>query len=183
GATNMPPLPVNSAVSRASAALAASTWSYAAPACSASAIAARVPCISVSRLKTGQRLERRSAAACSTARCTSSSRLPIHATAIHNATFWCRPDPRRIGKSREPRLRQISERLQLASRSPQRSIVLDVSEALVGRRRPFERASLLGRLPLDDVLDLSRQLEILVGDALRGVVHQPHFDPGVGCGD
>ena len=53
-----------------------------APTRSASAIAARVPCTSVSKLKTGHRLDCKSVAACSAARSTSVSRLPIHATAI-----------------------------------------------------------------------------------------------------
>ena len=36
---------------------------------------------------------------------------------------------------------------------------------------------------MHDLLDLLRQLEVLVGDALGGVILQSHLDPGVGRGD
>src|SRR5436190_251225 len=53
-----------------------------------------------------------------------------------------------------------------------RLVVLDVGEALVVVGRPFERAALAGS-PVDDLLDLAGELEILVGDPLGGMVHQP----------
>src|SRR6185312_8672142 len=62
-------------------------------------------------------------------------------------------------------------------------VVFDIGEALVLRGRAFQRAAGLAGLPVHDVLDLPRQFEILVGDALGGVILQPHLDPGIGCGD
>src|SRR5262245_60503777 len=63
------------------------------------------------------------------------------------------------------------------------SVVLDVGEALIGLRRAFESAALLTRLPLNDVFDLFGQCEVLVGHTFCRMVHQPHFDPGIGGRD
>src|SRR5215470_13548731 len=57
------------------------------------------------------------------------------------------------------------------------AVVLDVSKTLVAGWRPFERASRLCGLPMDNLLDLFRQFEILVGYALGCVILQAHFDP------
>src|SRR4051812_22908019 len=81
---------------------------------------------------------------------------PIHACSI---AFPPRPPPPLSGRS---------------------GVVLDVGEALVGRRRAFERAAALGRLPVNRVLDFSGEFEILVGDPLRGMVLQAHLDPRIG---
>ena len=61
------------------------------------------------------------------------------------------------------------------------SIVLHVGEALVPLRRAFERPARL-RPPLDHLLDLARQRQILAGDALGRMRLQAHLDPGVGGG-
>src|SRR5262249_364010 len=69
-------------------------------------------------------------------------------------------------------------------RPTQRSLlVLNVSEAMIRLRRAFERSSFLGRLPVDDVLDFLRQLEVLVGNPLGRVVLQTHLHPCIRCGD
>src|SRR5262249_6457852 len=74
--------------------------------------------------------------------------------------------------------------LPLITRPARRSfVVLNVSEALVRLRRAFERSSFLGRLPVDDVLDLLRQLEVLVGDPPGRMVLQTHLHPCIRCGD
>src|SRR5918994_5322517 len=62
-------------------------------------------------------------------------------------------------------------------------VVFDIGESLVRLGRAFQRAAFARRLPLDDVLDLFRQFEILVGDAFGRVVHQANLDPGIGSGD
>jgi hypothetical protein len=49
-------------------------------------------------------------------------------------------------------------------------IIFDVGEPLVTGRRPFERAALFAGTPGDEVLDLARQFEVLVGDSLGAVV-------------
>ena len=54
-----------------------------------------------------------------------------------------------------------------ASRHP--PIILDVGEALVALRRALQRAAGAAGLPLHDLLDLAREFEILVGDALGRV--------------
>src|SRR5688572_22934198 len=50
------------------------------------------------------------------------------------------------------------------------AVIFDISEALVAGGSAFQRAALLARLPLDDLLDLAGELKILVGDALRRMV-------------
>src|SRR6202161_2657037 len=62
-------------------------------------------------------------------------------------------------------------------------VVPDIGESLISRRRPFERAALLAGTPRDEVLDLARKFEVLVGDPLGAMVLQLHLDPGVGRGD
>src|SRR5271163_706116 len=62
-------------------------------------------------------------------------------------------------------------------------VVLDIGEPLIAARRPFERAALLAGPPRDEVLDLARQFEVLVGDPLGAMVLQFHLDPCVGRGD
>src|SRR5215475_14324075 len=62
-------------------------------------------------------------------------------------------------------------------------VILNISKALVRLRRAFERSSFLGRLPVDDVLDLLRQLEVLVGDPSGRMVLQTHLHPCIRCGD
>src|SRR5262249_50927255 len=65
-----------------------------------------------------------------------------------------------------------------------RSIVIfDISKALIRVRRTFEGPALVTRLPVDDILHLLRQFEVLVGNSLGGVIFQPHLDPGIGRGD
>ena len=59
------------------------------------------------------------------------------------------------------------------------SVVFDIGEALIRRRRTFQRSTLLCGLPLDDILDLLRQFEVLVRDAFCSVIHQPYFDPRI----
>ncbi len=49
------------------------------------------------------------------------------------------------------------------------SVVFDIGEALI-TGRAFQRAAFGSRLPLHNVLDLLRQIEVLVGYALGGVV-------------
>src|SRR3984885_1464727 len=69
--------------------------------------------------------------------------------------------------------------------NPYRSlvIVLDIGEALIARRRPFERAALLAGTPRDEIFDLARKFEVLVGNSFRAVVLQFDLDPRVGRGD
>src|SRR5262245_2215874 len=62
-------------------------------------------------------------------------------------------------------------------------VVLDIGEALIRRRCAFERATGLAGLPLNHVFDSFGQFEILIGHALGGVVHQSHFNPGIGSCD
>ena len=63
-------------------------------------------------------------------------------------------------------------------------VVFDVGEALdLVAGVPSSAPPVLAGLPVHDLLDLLRQLEILVGDALGGVVLQPHLDPSIGGGD
>ena len=50
------------------------------------------------------------------------------------------------------------------------AVVFEVGEALILLRSAFERAALLPRLPMNDVLNLFRQLEVFVGDAFGGVI-------------
>src|SRR5258707_145066 len=61
-------------------------------------------------------------------------------------------------------------------------VVFDIGEALILARRAFERAVRAGS-PEHHLLDLPRELEILVGDALGGMVLEPHLDPGIRGGD
>src|SRR5205814_5413203 len=53
-------------------------------------------------------------------------------------------------------------------------IVFDIGETLVVVRRALERAALTGP-PANDLLDLFRELEILVRHALGGVIRQAHL--------
>src|SRR5262249_15382891 len=62
-------------------------------------------------------------------------------------------------------------------------VVLDIGEALIRLRRAFERSSLLSRLAVVHVLDILRQFEILVGDALRRMVLEANFHPCIGRRD
>ena len=59
------------------------------------------------------------------------------------------------------------------------SVVFDVGVTGL-LRRARQRAALFARLPLHHLLDLLRQLEILVRDAARIVVLQAHLDRGIG---
>jgi hypothetical protein len=63
------------------------------------------------------------------------------------------------------------------------TVVLQIGETLVTGGCPLERAAVLRGLPLHDLLDLFRQFEILIGYALRRMILQPDFDPGVGRRD
>ena len=76
--------------------------------------------------------------------------------------------------------RAQAPRVTAASRS---AVVFEVGEALILLRRAFERAALLPRLPMNDVLNLFRQLKVFVGDAFGSVILESDFDPGVGRGD
>ena len=60
------------------------------------------------------------------------------------------------------------------------AIVLDVSEPGVALRRALQCPT--NRPPLHDILDAGGEFEVLVGDALGGMRHQPDFDPGIGEG-
>ena len=53
---------------------------------------------------------------------------------------------------------------------PNLLVVFDVGEACILLRRTFQRSTVFGGLPLNDLFDLFGQLEILVGDALGRVV-------------
>ena len=66
--------------------------------------------------------------------------------------------------------RKASRRSAMARAQDHLLVIFDVGEPLVAGRRPFERAALLGRAPGDEVLDLAREFEVLVGDPLGAVV-------------
>src|SRR6478752_3026737 len=83
--------------------------------------------------------------------------------------------------------REYARPSRVSNRLPRRAllfrlVVLDIGEAHVVGRGAFQRAALKRRLPVHHVLDLLGEREILVGDALGGVVHQPDLDPGIGGG-
>src|SRR3984957_15318891 len=59
------------------------------------------------------------------------------------------------------------------------SVVFDVGEPLIRFRRSLQCAAGFPRPPLNHFLDFFRELEVLVGDPLGGVVHEPNFDPRV----
>src|SRR5215510_11070679 len=132
----------------------------AAPSRCASAIAARVPAISTPRpATTGARHASSSLAASESAAC--------NATGLPSIQAWpicaCPVPAGRAGA--------------------QLLVVLDIGEALIRLRRALERTSLLARLPVDHVLDLLRQLEVLVGDALGRMVLEADFHPRIGRRD
>src|SRR5215470_9768253 len=112
-------------------------------------MAARAPAMSVPRpVITGSRAAR--------SKCAASAAAASSATGLPSIQAWPTAPPqsaRRVGGT---------------------GVVFDIGEALILVGRTFERAALAARLPRDHVLDLLRQLEILVGDALGGVVLQPH---------
>jgi hypothetical protein len=54
-------------------------------------------------------------------------------------------------------------------------LIVDVRKTLI-RGRAFQRAAFLSGLPKHDVLDFFRQIEILVGDSLVGMILEPDFD-------
>ena len=56
--------------------------------------------------------------------------------------------------------------------------IVDISKTLI-RVRSFQRAPFLSGLPKHDVLDFFRQIEILVGDSLGGMILEPDFDPSI----
>src|SRR5512145_1129051 len=66
---------------------------------------------------------------------------------------------------------------------PPSLVIFDVGEAEIVLRGALERSSGEARLPCHHLLDLPGELEVLVGDALGGMVHQADLDPGVGSGD
>src|SRR5689334_11205376 len=80
----------------------------------------------------------------------------------------------RTARPRPSSAGQVSEAL---------AVIFDIGEARIVGRRPLEGAALLAWLPRHDVLDLLGELEVLVGHALGGVVHQPDLDPGIGGGE
>ena len=55
-------------------------------------------------------------------------------------------------------------------RAPGSVVILDVGEALVAVGRALQPGAILARLPLHHVLDLAREGEVLVGDALSRMV-------------
>jgi len=55
-------------------------------------------------------------------------------------------------------------------RAPGSVVILDVGEALVAVGRALQPGAILARLPLHHVLDLAREGEVLVGDALGRMV-------------
>src|SRR5271154_7523237 len=59
------------------------------------------------------------------------------------------------------------------------SVVFDVGEPLICFWGSLQCAAGLSRLPLNDLLDFTREFEVLVGDPLGGMVHEPNLDPGV----
>src|SRR3984885_6277212 len=69
--------------------------------------------------------------------------------------------------------------------NPYRSlvIVLDIGEPLIAGWRPLERAALPAGTPRDEVFNLARKFEVLVGNSFRAVVLQFDLDPRVGRGD
>src|SRR5579872_6560961 len=69
-----------------------------------------------------------------------------------------------------------------AARAGSLVVVFDIGEPLVAGRGPFERSLLIGT-PGDELLDLSGELEVLVGDPLGGVGLQLDLDPRIGSGD
>ena len=56
-------------------------------------------------------------------------------------------------------------------------------QTLIARRRPFKRSADLSRLPMDNLLYLSCQLEILVGYAFGRMILQADLNPCVGRRD
>src|ERR1700735_3248911 len=84
----------------------------------------------------------------------------------------------------DPRVLHLSASPLKTDTSAGRSVVVfDIGEALILVWRAFQRSAFAGRLPMDDVLYLLCQLEVLIGNSFGGVILQPDFDPGVGCGD
>src|SRR5262249_51841034 len=80
--------------------------------------------------------------------------------------------------------RVLSLRFSIEDGHTGRSIVIfDIGEALILVWCTLQRPAFICRLPLDDILYLLRQLEVLIGNYLGSVILQTHFDPGVGCGD
>src|SRR6201999_1456843 len=134
----------------------------------ASAMAARAPATSVPRPAiTGMRLSARSFAASAMAESISVALPRIQASAMAVV-------PRPARSYRGLRCLRHSHKL---------LVVFDVGEARVLMRRAFKRAAGLLGLPVDNVLDLLGELEVLVGDALGSVILQANFDPGVRRGD